>query len=316
MSKNAEVYERVVTQVIEALESGAADPAAWSKPWRSLTQPIVSAAGRAYRGGNVVVLAVTAWAKGYETGVWGTYKQWQALGAQVRKGESATTVILWKPVTKRAKGADDADERFLLARTFSVFNIAQVDADEALIAKLTPKAPEVLDPKARIDKLDALIDGTGAAITFGGDSAHYSPGLDRIALPSFESFTSAIGFYATALHELGHWTGHESRLARDLANRFGSAGYAAEELVAELTAAFALSALGYVGDEPRADHAHYVASWIKLLKSDPQALFTAASAAQKAADFILAAGGDDESTLDLVPSVPLDIERDGVLVLA
>lgn len=278
----ADIYQTITDRIVAAIEAGAGD---WKMPWHAqdggaAVMPTNAASGRAYRGINVVMLWAAAHAAGYPSGVWATYKQWAGLGAQVRKGEKAAPVVFWKMLDDDE--ADDQDEdgkaaRFV-ARGFHVFNAAQVDGFEA---PALPRLPEPL----RIDHAEAFFAATGADIRQGGNRAFYSPGNDYIQMPPFPAFRDPVAYYATLAHEATHWTGHTDRCARDLKGRFGTGAYAAEELIAELGAAFLCADLA-LASEPRPDHAAYVASWLKVLKGDKRAIFTAAAQAQKAADWL------------------------------
>ena len=279
---SANIYQRITDQIIAAIEAGAGD---WNMPWHSdgteITQPINAASGKAYRGVNVIALWATAQACGYTGARWATYKQWQEIGAQVRKGEKSSPVVLWKPLDKEAEETDEPGEnnrhRFM-ARGYCVFNAAQVDGYEAPAAAILP-------PSVRIGRAEDFFANLGAEIRHGGNRAYFQPVTDHIQMPPFEAFQDAVSYYATLGHEATHWTGTKTRLDRDMSGRFGSDGYAAEELVAELGAAFLCGSLS-LANEPRPDHAAYVASWLKVLRGDNRAIFTAAAKAQQAADHL------------------------------
>lgn len=210
-------------------------------------------------------------------------------GAQVRKGEQASPVVFWK-ITEQAEPGDDAEgddgrrggKRFL-ARGYSVFNAAQVEGYEAPALPVPPKTQ-------RIEHAEAFFAALAADIRHGGNRAFYRPAEDRIQMPPFEAFADPVAYYATLAHEATHWTGHPTRCARDLKGRFGEEVYAAEELIAELGAAFLCADLD-LASEPRPDHAAYVQSWLKVLRGDKRAIFTAAAKAQTAADFAHAQAG-------------------------
>jgi antirestriction protein ArdC len=193
--------------------------------------------------------------------------------------------VLWKPIETKDAVADAPEpavegDRRLLARAFHVFNADQVDG---WTAPLVPNLPE----SERIAAAEAFVAAIPANITHGGDSAYYIPALDQVRMPAFGQFARALDYYATLAHELTHWTGAKPRLDRDLSGRFGSDAYAMEELVAELGAAFTAGRLG-LPSVPRADHAPYIANWLKVLKGDSRAIFTAAARAQQAADYLVA----------------------------
>ena len=276
------IYQRITDQIVAAIEAGADD---WKMPWHSdgtdITQPINAASGTAYRGVNIIALWATAQACGYTGGHWATYKQWQEMGVQVRKGEKSTPVVFWKPLDKNTEETDEpgeANQQRFMARGYSVFNAAQVDGYEAPPAVILP-------PSVRIGRAEDFFANLGADIRHGGNRAYFQPSTDHIQMPPFEAFRDAVSYYATLSHEATHWTGVKSRLDRDLSGRFGSEGYAAEELVAELGAAFLCGSLG-LANEPRPDHAAYITSWLKILRGDNRAIFTAAAKAQQAADHL------------------------------
>ena len=290
----ADIYQRITDRIAAAIEAGAVE---WRMPWHPGADgatpmlPVNAATGKPYRGVNTVVLWATAQAEGYPSAVWATYRQWAELGAQVRKGERASPVVFWKISDKEEQedadeGAEDGRRSRVFARGYSVFNAAQVDGYAAPALPVLPEAE-------RIGHAEAFFAATGADIRHGGARACYVPSLDQIRMPSFEAFRDPVAYYATLAHEATHWTGHASRCARDLRGRFGDEAYAAEELIAELGAAFVCADL-VLAPEPRPDHAAYVASWLKVLRTDKRAIFTAAAKAQQAADWMHARQSEAE----------------------
>lgn len=279
------VYQAVTDRIVEAIEAGAGE---FVMPWHRVSagigRPTNAATGKRYQGTNVVAL----WAEGslskFASGFWATYRQWQALGAQVIRGERSATIVFYKPL----KGAEDGDEdrpsRRLVARASRVFNADQVEGWEAPGLE-RPDLAEVL-PAA-----EAFVTATGAWISHGYDHACYNRREDCIELPDRDRFIGSPTspptetYYATVLHELTHWTGAPLRLAREFGKRFGDEAYAVEELVAELGAAFLCADLG-IANEPRPDHAAYVAHWLSVLETDRRALFLAARLASEAAAFL------------------------------
>lgn len=235
-----------------------------------------------YRGINVLLLWSEAAERGYSTSLWLTYKQAATMGAQVRKGEKSVMCIFFDKIKKESN--DGQEETFYpMVKPFWLFNAAQIDG---LPESLTN--PVEIHRFNRVSEVEQVLASAGARIRHGFDDAFYMPGRDEICLPDKARFTSETNYYATALHELGHWTGHESRLNRTFGKRFGDEAYAMEELVAELSAAFSMGYLGMV-DGTIEKHASYLESWIKCLKADKGAIFTAASQAAKASDLVLAA---------------------------
>ena len=275
-----ETQEALTTQVLAAMSE---NPTGWAKPWREILThtPHNATTGKAYQGGNVLYLAMVQMAKGYPTTRWATYKQWESVGAQVRKGEKGTAMVKWGRTVCKGHSKDESCDKCgrMYASAFTVFNAEQVDGWVAPVV-------EELTCGERFEVAERWFAAVGAGVVEGGDRACYSPVTDRITVPRFAQFVDGAAYYATLAHEHAHWTGHESRLNRDLAGRFGSESYAVEELVAELTAVFVCAELG-VAAVPREDHAAYLASWLKVLKSDVKALWRACSEAQKALGFMV-----------------------------
>lgn len=283
-----DVYTRVTSKIVEAIESGSSG-GRWEMPWyvpEGMGYPVNAITGDAYRGVNILALWVESNLRGYTDPHWATYKQWQSVGKQVRKGEKAAIGVVWKPWEPKNGEADpqpsedDGIRSRMFGRAFSLFNASQIEGYEPPPAQDAPEVP-------RIESAEAFFSGLGADIRHGGAKAFYRPSGDYIQMPPFPAFRDPVAYYATLAHEVTHWTGAEARLARDLKGRFGDESYAAEELVAELGAAFLSASLGLT-PEPRPDHAIYVQSWLKVLKTDTRAIFTAASLAQKAADYLYA----------------------------
>ena len=283
----ADIYKRVTESIVASIEAGAG---AWRMPWHSGVDglapvlPVSVATGRPYRGVNTVVLWASGQARSYGSAIWGTYRQWQERGAQVRKGEQASPVVFWKTLEQgeteepREDQEDSRSGRRFVARGYSVFNAAQVAGFEtgSIVALPEPQ---------RIERVETFFDAVGAVIRHGGNRAFYRPVQDCIQMPPFSAFADPLAYYAVLAHEVTHWTAHSSRCARDLGSRFGDETYAAEELVAELGAAFLCADLD-LACTPRPDHAAYLQSWLKVLRADTRAIFTAAAKAQRAADYI------------------------------
>lgn len=287
MAKAQDVFQAITDRLIADIEAGAAD-GTWRMPWHAMAEmgAPMSATGRPYRGSNALWLAIEGMDKGYESGVWGTYKTWQSLGCQVRKGEKATPITFWKKTDPKKGDEDQGEDKRkggLIAIGFSVFASEQVDGGAAVAERWKPK--HELDSFQAIDAAETYFAKVGATVNHGGNRAYYSIGMDKIQLPMPEAFVSPASYYSTRAHETVHWTGHGSRLERDLANRFGSEKYAAEEMVAELGAAFWSAQMG-LSQATREDHARYLASWLKVLREDPRAIVTFASKAQAAVDYL------------------------------
>jgi antirestriction protein ArdC len=267
-------YETITNKIVQQMESAGAN---WINPMQGLSgMPTNAITGRRYSGINIMLLGLSGQA-------WATYKQWQSIGAQVKKGEKGTPVIFYKPLTVEDKNTGK-ETTIPMLKTFMVFHAGQVDGYEAKCLELTEAE--------RIEGADQWVSSTGADIRFNNlQGAFYKPTADYIQVPSLEAFkasehsTQTENYYSTLLHELTHWTGHKSRCDRQLGNKFGNADYAFEELVAELGAAFQCALLG-ITNEPRQDHAQYLNNWIKCLKSEPRAIFKAAALAEKAVQYI------------------------------
>src|SRR5256884_6663120 len=277
-----DLYAEVSARIVAELEAGAAP---WVKPWSATpgaNTPCNAATNRPYSGCNVILLWMAQTA-GYRTPRFLTFKQALELGGNVRKGEHGTKVHFVKQLQVHDKGADDETATRLvpMMREYTVFNVDQCENLPDSI--ITPKPIRVRNPDARDQLADAFLHSTGADIREGHGEACYVPSRDFISMPAFEAFKGADHFYNVAFHELTHWSGHKSRLDRDLKTRFGARAYAAEELVAELGAAFLSAEFGFDGD---VRNAGYIATWIELLKSDKRAFFTACSKASKAADYL------------------------------
>lgn len=289
-----DIYQTVTDSIVAMIERGAGS---WKMPWHavhgegdgSIAMPR-NVTGRAYRGVNVPLLWAASQMAGYVSPMWGTYKQWQERGAQVRKGERSTLIVFWKRIETAASESEDETEEGgktrMIARGYAVFNLAQVDG----YAPAKDKVAEPVSEAARIDAAERFFANVGAVVRHGGNRAFYAPGSDHIQMPEFRQFDEPGAYYATLAHEHVHWTGAEKRCAREFGKRFGDGAYAFEELVAELGAAFVCADLG-LSNEPRPDHAAYIASWLRVLKADKRAIFTAASKAQAAADFLGAMQG-------------------------
>lgn len=273
-------YEDVTNRIVQAIETGAARPDGWKMPWHTAGggRPVNVLTGRTYTGVNTLNLWMDMQQKGYASPVWGTLRQWNEAGAKVRRGERSSLVVFWKDLPKKADGDEEDGNRRFVLKTSYAFNAAQVEGYEQPEPVATPHTPTAAQ---------ALVDAAGIDVQFGGGRAYYHQTLDYVAMPRRADFFTDAGFQSTLLHEAAHWTGHHKRLAREFGKRFGDQAYAFEELVAELAAAFLCADLG-VSNEPRDDHASYVANWLRVLKSDPRAIFTAASQASKAAEFLLA----------------------------
>lgn len=279
MEKRVDVYRQVTDKIIAELEKGAAP---WVKDWSgtaSSDMPRNAITSRAYSGVNILLLWIETAIHGYHSPRWLTFKQCAALGGRVRKNEKGTHITFFMVLEKENENGDAV--KIPVMRGYTVFNVEQC---ENLPEKYLENA--YIQPVS--DDNDShmweFLKSTGAKYSFGGDRACYIPAFDEIKMPDRKSFKSCASFWATFCHELTHWTGHEARLNRKFGTRFGDENYAFEELIAELGAAFSCAVLGVENSQLR--HAGHIASWLKVLRADKRAIFTAASAATKAANLL------------------------------
>ena len=281
------LYQEVTDKVIAELEAGRVP---WVQPWGrakcGLGLPRNAATGRRYSGINILILWGAVIEKGYPRQTWLTFRQALALGGAVRKGEHGTTICYadrFIPKKEQARAAETGEtaEAIPFLKRFTVFNVEQCDG----LPETALGTPEPLPEREVVPRAEALIAATGADFRIGGERAYYDVAGDFVRVPPQPAFFAQINYYRTAFHELSHWTGAASRLARDLSGAHGSKAYAREELVAEMGSAFLCASLGIV---PTVRHADYIGSWLAVLREDNRAIFRAASLASKAADFLLA----------------------------
>lgn len=286
------LYDEVTARVVAELEAGRAP---WVQPWgtpntkAALGLPVNALTGRAYSGVNILILWHHVARAGFATQTWLTYRQAQDMGGHVMKGErgvAACHADTFIPKAERERAEQDGNEpgRVPFLKRFTLFNVEQCEGlPEDAYQGAAPLPEAEIVPHA-----ERLIDATGADFRVGGTRAFYVPSQDFIRVPPQPAFFDQVNYYRTCFHELGHWTGHESRCARDFSHSFGSKPYAREELVAEMASAFVCASLGIA---PTVRHTDYIGSWLEVLREDNRAIFRAASQASKAADFILAFRG-------------------------
>lgn len=286
-----QVMTEISSTCIEMMQEHGSN---WTKPWRDIIakgQPL-SAKQRNYNGINRISLSIHMIKRGYTSPVFGTFKQWQSLGYKLKDAKGKGINVIFFQIVKYKDKKTNEEKTFPTWKVFTVFNSQYVDGYKG---DFLPEEKELSQEWSDIIDAENLAELTGAKfINEDANSAYYRPSNDTINMPAKEQFKSASGYYGTLFHELGHWTGSKERLDRKFGTRFGSDGYAFEELIAELTSAI-LSGLTKVDAEPRADHAKYLNSWIECLKSKPDAIQKAASAADKAATFILEAAEQSET---------------------
>lgn len=296
-----DVYQIVTDRVITLLEAGTVP---WRKPWvgGEAQFPVNLASGKRYRGINVWMLSMS----GYSSPYWVSYKQCQARGGQVRKGEKSSIATFWKRLelddTTKASG-----KRFVpMLRYYNVFNVEQCDG----IEYPKPAAVQVSDFEA-ITAAESIVEAMPGRpqVTHNEARAYYQRSADRVNMPKRETFSKPAEYYSTLFHELVHATGHESRLAR-LANEnanFGSSTYAKEELLAEMGASY-LNAQAGILHGVIDNSAAYIASWLQKLRDDRKLVVSAAAAAQRATDYILGKSyaepvAESEPAADPAPAV-------------
>lgn len=284
-----DLYQEVTDRIVMELEQGRFP---WVQPWDgrhaacAVGLPRNASTGKCYSGINILILWGAVIQRGFAVQNWLTFKQAKAIGGTVRRGERGEVVCYvdrFTPKDEQRKAAESGEEAASIPflKRYRVFNIAQCEGLPSDIAD----APAPLPEREIIPRAESLASATGAAIRIGGDRAFYDPLADFVQLPPQPAFTEQINYYRTCFHELGHWTGHSSRLDRDQSGRFKTNSYAREELVAELTAAFTCASIDIV---PTVRHADYLGSWLEVLKEDKRAIFRAASQASKATNFLLA----------------------------
>jgi len=284
----ATLYDEITGKIIAELEAGRVP---WVQPWgtaaakASLAMPKNASTGRQYSGINVLILWGAVIEHGFTGQNWLTFRQTLSLGGHVRKGERGTTVVYadrFIPDDEKKRAAESGEEAQAIPflKRFTVFNTDQCDElpdKTAIVAP--PPPPGMIEPR-----VETLIKATGIDFRIGGYRAFYVPAGDYVQVPPPAAYFEPVNWHRTALHELGHASGHHSRLNRDLSGAHGSKKYAFEELIAELCAAFSCASLGIV---PTVRHADYIGSWLEVLREDNRAIVRAASQASKAADFIL-----------------------------
>ena len=303
-SDRASLYDEITTKIITELEAGRVP---WVQPWgtaaakAALAMPKNAATGRGYSGVNVLILWGAVIEHCFPGQSWCTFHQALSLGGNVRKGERGTTVVyadcfIPDDEKKRAREADEEAQAIPFLKRFTVFNTAQCEGLPDHIAVMaSPQPPGLIKPR-----VEALIKATGIDLRIGGNRAFYAPSADYVQVPPPQAYFEPINWHRTALHEIGHASGHPSRLNRDLSGSFGSKKYAFEELIAEINAAFCCASLGIV---PTVRHADYIGSWLEVLREDNRAIVRAASQASKAADYILSFLPEDDPRTPAAPAV-------------
>jgi len=294
------LYDDITDKIIAELEEGRLP---WVQPWGTaaaqapLAMPRNASTGRQYSGINVLILWGAVIQQGYPTQHWLTFRQALSLGGNVRKGERGTTVVYADRFTpedekRRARETGEDASSIPFLKRFTVFNAAQCEGlPDDIAVEAPPPPPGLIEPR-----VEALIAATGIDFRIGGNRAFYVPALDYVQVPPPQAYFEPINWHRTALHEMGHATGHASRLGRDFSGSFGTKKYAFEELIAEISSAFCCASLGII---PTVRHADYIGSWLEVMREDSRAIVRAASLASKAADWLLAH----------LPNASTDVER-------
>ncbi|MEZ6064121.1 MAG: zincin-like metallopeptidase domain-containing protein [Planctomycetaceae bacterium] len=282
-----DVYTRVTNRIIEELERGTRP---WLKPWNAehaagrITRPLRHN-GQAYKGINILMLWASAELQGFVSPFWLTFQQAKELGGHVKKGEHGSPVV-YASTFKKTETSDDGQETEAEIPFLKEYTVFCADQCEGLPPHFYQMATPPAEKLERIDRAEEFFANTKADIRTGGNRAYYAIEADYVRMPPFETFRDAESHAATLAHELTHWTRHETRLNREFGRkRWGDEGYAMEELVAELGSAFLCADL-QITPEVREDHASYIESWLKVLKDDKRAVFSAASHASRAVDFL------------------------------
>lgn len=279
-----DIHARITRQIIEQLEAGVRP---WARPWTTsaaTTRPLRHD-GTPYSGINIILLWNEAASRGFTRSTWMTFRQAIAMGGCVRKGEHGATVVYANQLVRAEtdEGGEEVETRIGFLKAYTVFNLDQIDG---LGDHYPPTPDDIANPDARITGAETFFRNCRADLRHGGGSAFYAPGPDHVQMPDFASFHGAAGYYATLAHEMIHWTRHTTRLDRDMGRRrHGDPGYAREELVAELGAAFLCADLG-LEPEPREDHAAYIGSWLRVLNDDTRLVFSAAAHAHRAVQYL------------------------------
>lgn len=305
-AQKADLYQQVTDKIIAALEKGVPP---WRRPWRSAQNvhgsalPVNATTGRHYSGVNIPLLWMSAEERGFSSDRWLTYQQAKAVGGQVRKGETSSMAIIYKPFEKQATDGNDNKlfdkdgnpvmESLAMLKPLQLFNVAQCDGLPDAVAGMPPTEAEEerhsMLSEQQQEQVLSVLNATGVVCTsYRQNRAYYQPSTDRIVMPTTSQFNSEADYWSTLLHELVHATGHSRRLSREgitsSSRKFGDPVYAFEELIAETGSAFLCAELGIYGD---VQHESYLASWLKVLRDDKKAFFRACRFAREASEFLL-----------------------------
>jgi antirestriction protein ArdC len=281
-----DLYQQVTDTIFKQLDAGTIP---WQQPWKSESQRLLnlpqnSVTSKRYRGINILLLWSSALEQNFQSPEWASFKQWKLKGEAIRKGEKGSMIVYYDTFEKEVDG-EIKNIPFLKMST--VFNRCQlvgyVPEQEIM--------PETTSLFERLSLVEEFVKNTNAVIEHNGDQACYIPSIDKIHMPLADTFVdtqdcnATENYYATLHHELVHWTGSTTRLNRNMGKKFGDISYAAEELVAELGAAFLCADFG-LQTVDKGNHASYIDHWRQVLSQDKHCLIAAASEASKAVDYL------------------------------
>ncbi|QDV56244.1 ArdC family protein [Rosistilla oblonga] len=297
MATTTEIRQQITNDIIAALSSDQLPP--WRKPWSNDPNApglhTSLSTGNCYRGINQMILQLSAWKRKFTSKWWGTFKQIQANGGCVNRGQKATKIILWKPIDRKrtSEQGESIDDKFFVMREFAVFNASQTSGMEQF--QIGYSQSESINERHYGDA-DEVIEAVGADIRYGGNQAFYSPSGDYIQMPFRRQFVKPEAYYETCFHELCHYS--ESRTGLDRAKPENS--YDFLELVAEIGACFLMGELQMPTMENLENHAAYLKSWLKGMNDDPKFIFRAAAQSSKATDYILSFSRKDETIAETI----------------
>lgn len=296
MSKTQQIRDKINAQIVAALESGNTPP--WRRPWclgENAGFPCNVVSKKPYRGINPLILDLASMKHGFASKWWGTFNQWKSMGGMVKRrpsnvpeGQWGSTVVFWSPISKTVKAEDGTEEedKFFIMKTFTVFNIDQVEGGQLdhLRAGNGETAGEL--PQIDVQGVEEIVTNAGMTVRYSGSQAFYSPTSDIIQMPPKSAFPTVGSFAEVLFHEAVHATEHESRL--NWSRKIRENSYAMGELVAELGACYLSRELDIPAAEDRMDsHVAYLANWLQAMRNDTSFIFTAAAQASKASDYIL-----------------------------
>jgi antirestriction protein ArdC len=307
MATQEQLREQITAQVIAALESGDVPP--WRRPWRlgmNAGSPANVVSKRVYRGLNLLLLDVAATRHNLSSRWWGTFNQWRQIGGRVMRrpshvpeGKWGTSIVFWAPVVKTVKNenGEEEEDRFFFMRTYTVFNVDQVEGlDHLRAGRCDTGESTVIDYEPAEQALEASVLGMGLSLRYAGDKAFYCPNQDYVQIPPKATFDCLREYYGTVFHEMVHATEHESRL--NWSRKDKDKTYALGELIAELGGVFVCRELGVPASDDLTNHVSYLKSWLQAMKNDSRFIIMASAQASKAASYILSCSREDEEAVE------------------